>query len=864
MKINIAECDVIYLSYDEPNAEKNYYDLLTKIPWAKRVHGVKGSDAAHKACAKLSETQRFVVIDGDNIVKPEFINQSIEVVPGVDISKCVISWTAYNLINGLTYGNGSIKSWDKDLVLNMKTHENADVSNKKSQVDFCWDIEYIQSDECMSYIENNFTPRQAWRAGFREGVKMCLVEGIKPSLDDFKKTHWKNLHRLYVWCMVGADVKNGLWAILGARQGLYKTMCTDWDYVNVRDFEYLNSMWYYRLSTLNNADVSVMIEDLGVQIEKEIDIPISPLPLNDIQSKFFKSVYINPKRVTHPAVKSANISKKMYDIIMITYNEPNANENFANLQARFPNAKRIHGVKGIHQAHIAAAEICDTEMMWIVDGDAVILDSFSFDYIVPESDLDAVHVWRSLNPVNDLEYGYGGVKLLPTMLTKNMDISKPDMTTSISTKFKKIEEISNVTKFNITEFDAWKSGFRECCKLASAVIDRQRQVETNQRLERWCSDYGKDRLYGQYAIDGAIAGRDYGKKHAGMLTELIKINDFDWLENQFNNFYKQDTIQETSQGDSEDIKNILDRFEILYQGDIEHVRRFYNDKELSSLLKLQNNEDLRKAVLEKNLYSIFRLVNNENLRKAILYNNLSSISALSPELNDIKKLSQNNDMFALWRILDKHTNSRFVKPLKTLYMNEINYDKDCLSRGQILSKQWLVENLPNVDLGIVFLCAGWYATLVPMLVEKQIKFNKVFNFDVDPTVWKIAEIFNKELLLDNWRFKSQTLDIHNLQYTNFKFETIKSNSEIETLKETADTIINTSCEHIDNFSKWYNKIPKGKFLVLQSNNYFSIDDHINCSASLQEFSNSAPMEKIFYEGELVLEKYTRFMKIGIK
>ena len=65
MKVKIAELDIIYLSYDEPNAEKNYADLLTKVPWAKRVHGVEGSDAAHKACAELSETDRFGVCRSD-------------------------------------------------------------------------------------------------------------------------------------------------------------------------------------------------------------------------------------------------------------------------------------------------------------------------------------------------------------------------------------------------------------------------------------------------------------------------------------------------------------------------------------------------------------------------------------------------------------------------------------------------------------------------------------------------------------------------------------------------------------------------------------------------------------------------------
>ncbi len=71
-KFKVLDYDVIYLSYDEPNAEKNYADLLTKVPWAKRVHGVEGSDAAHKACAELSETDRFITVDGDNRIRDNF------------------------------------------------------------------------------------------------------------------------------------------------------------------------------------------------------------------------------------------------------------------------------------------------------------------------------------------------------------------------------------------------------------------------------------------------------------------------------------------------------------------------------------------------------------------------------------------------------------------------------------------------------------------------------------------------------------------------------------------------------------------------------------------------------------------------
>lgn len=218
----------------------------------------------------------------------------------------------------------------------------------------------------------------------------------------------------------------------------------------------------------------------------------------------------------------------MYDIIFISYNEPNADGNFAKLKARFPYAQRINGVKGIHQAHIAAAKKSFTQMFWVVDGDAEIVDTFNFDYVVSKYDLECVHVWRSKNPVNGLEYGYGGVKLLPKKLTMNMDLSKPDMTTSISPLFKAMEEISNITAFNTDPFNSWKSAFRECCKLASKSIDRQDTAETEQRLTVWCSAPTD-----VHAQDGACSGRDYGIKHASDPEALAKINDFEWLEDQF-------------------------------------------------------------------------------------------------------------------------------------------------------------------------------------------------------------------------------------------------------------------------------------------------------------------------------------------
>jgi len=230
---------------------------------------------------------------------------------------------------------------------------------------------------------------------------------------------------------------------------------------------------------------------------------------------------------------------KLYDIVFISYHELFAEQNFDNLKKviKTNNLHWIKNVKGIHQAHIEAAKIATTDMFYVVDADAIVNNSFNFDYQIPYYDFAAkstVHVWKSQNPVNGLEYGNGGIKLLPRQLTIEMDLSKPDMTTSISKWFKPMTDVSNINGFNTDPFNTWKSAFRECCKLASRVIDRQNNEETQARLEQWCT-IGND----IDAIDGAIAGRKYGEENQNNTEALMKINDFDWLQNKFNERFRK-------------------------------------------------------------------------------------------------------------------------------------------------------------------------------------------------------------------------------------------------------------------------------------------------------------------------------------
>ena len=173
----------------------------------------------------------------------------------------------------------------------------------------------------------------------------------------------------------------------------------------------------------------------------------------------------------------------MYDIVFISYQEPNADENYNKLLKRFPLAKRVHGVKGIHQAHIAAAKKCFTKMFWIVDADAVILDNFDFSYIAEPWDEDMVHVWRCVNPINDLVYGYGGVKLFPKKPFLEGRPWEIDLSTTIGASTIAKTKVSCETRFNATPDSAFIGAFRECAKLASlgsvfgAIKRREEQRE---------------------------------------------------------------------------------------------------------------------------------------------------------------------------------------------------------------------------------------------------------------------------------------------------------------------------------------------------------------------------------------------------
>jgi hypothetical protein len=229
----------------------------------------------------------------------------------------------------------------------------------------------------------------------------------------------------------------------------------------------------------------------------------------------------------------SELSFSTYDVFFLKYDENNAGKNLRYLTEKRSDVKIISGVQGIFNAHLEAAKKSTTDMFWVVDADATIIDAFDFDYRVPDWDFDVVHIWKSINPINFLEYGYGGVKLIPTHLILDADeTTAVDVTTSIGAKIKVMDEVSNINNFATSPLNAWRSAFRECAKLASGIIPRQVDSESTQRLDTWISK-GGNRPLGEYVRGGASAGKWYGETYKENKEMLARINDYEWLAHEF-------------------------------------------------------------------------------------------------------------------------------------------------------------------------------------------------------------------------------------------------------------------------------------------------------------------------------------------
>ena len=229
---------------------------------------------------------------------------------------------------------------------------------------------------------------------------------------------------------------------------------------------------------------------------------------------------------------------RVLDVVFISYHESNAEENWQRVLQKAPNAKRVDGVAGILNAHRAAAELAETDMFFVVDGDAYLVDEFDFTFSPDIFNRNSAYVYRSINPINRLSYGYGGVKVLPKQQVMYSDTNNVDITSSVASGLIPIDQVSNITAFNTDSFITWRSAFRECAKLAAAIIENSIGSDNAFRLRSW-QTFGQEQPYGADAIAGAKLGEEYGRTHRDDPEKLKLINDRAWLKEIYDQQFKQ-------------------------------------------------------------------------------------------------------------------------------------------------------------------------------------------------------------------------------------------------------------------------------------------------------------------------------------
>lgn len=168
--------------------------------------------------------------------------------------------------------------------------------------------------------------------------------------------------------------------------------------------------------------------------------------------------------------------------------------------------------------------------------------------------------------------------------------------------------------------------------------------------------------------------------------------------------------------------------------------------------------------------------------------------------------------------------------------------RDFVSKGQLASKLWASELFnQHVTSSRVAVCGGWYGLLPAILLHKNHEKRNIFtSIDIDANCAALANSFNAEHYFKG-EFNAVTQDMYCTDYTDF------------------DVIINTSCEHIADLPAWISTLPSNKRVLLQTNNYFDLDEHVNCVHDLAEFKAQCINTTILATQTLAMPNYARFM-----
>lgn len=300
-----------------------------------------------------------------------------------------------------------------------------------------------------------------------------------------------------------------------------------------------------------------------------------------------------------------------------------------------------------------------------------------------------------------------------------------------------------------------------------------------------------------------------------------------------------------------------------------HAKNFYWLNGIEEYLQHKNHpqldvfHDIKNVVLYANPWALKKCVMRE-IERGQTEHTQEWINIIMSKFIDYKYVNHRKLLRYMCHCIDdEYLRTASIWSIKWQEKANVN---DHFSRGQVLSKLWMVDQLKVLfgkELGTVVHYGGWYATIAQLLFEHfQIK--NYYNIEIDSICIEISEHFNRVQHINNWQFKASQQDCDKIQYKNGAFDTWVQNRHQESicLNVKPNLIINTSCEHMTD--SWFHNLPDGMLVCLQTNDYFDNPQHSNCVHGVDEAKQKYPMSTLYYEGEIDTELYNRFMLIGKK
>ena len=225
----------------------------------------------------------------------------------------------------------------------------------------------------------------------------------------------------------------------------------------------------------------------------------------------------------------------MQDIFFISFQESNAETNWQRLLEFHPNAKRIHGVRGIDRVHVLCDSLATTDQFWTVDGDNWLLKPLEYNYPINKD----LIMFTAVDPVLDVATHLGAVKLWTQGKIINPNMNQADFTLNATASKMLVNDAYSITAYNTTPYDAWRAAFRHSVKLMSVIFkSRPNAKNIDEYIGRWRStehmDNGSNNA--SWCYQGYLDAVDYVKEHDNDMTALNLINNYAWLDTFFKKY----------------------------------------------------------------------------------------------------------------------------------------------------------------------------------------------------------------------------------------------------------------------------------------------------------------------------------------